>query len=69
MSQTELSCGFAEIVLWSFLPLTLRVSVYGTKRCYAVNVNPDWGLYSVEQDDDVCISDNKDTDGGSWGCD
>lgn len=32
------------------------------ERCYAVNVNPDWGLYSVDQEEDVCVSDNKDND-------
>lgn len=27
----------------------------GAKRCYAVNVNPDWGPYSVDQEQDFCI--------------
>lgn len=34
----------------------------GAKRCYAVNVNPDWGPYSVDQEKDFCISNNKDND-------
>lgn len=41
----------------------------GAKRCNAVNVNPDWGLYSVDHERNVCIKHKKDNDRWAWSYD
>lgn len=52
--KTIVSYAFHQGLCFFFPPKWM-----GAKRCNAVNVNPDWGLYSVDHEKNVCIKHKK----------